>query len=1253
MQSSPPPGPNLASPPTPPKSTQASRLRFALRRWTLNVERWPFGPSPLRPVLSLAGLATALAPFLAPANPAGLVVAAGSASAVAQGNHLQVTASHNAFLNWQSFDIAPGERTSFLQPSAASVVWNRIEASNPSAIFGQLDANGVVVLVNSAGFHFGPEAVVSAAGLVVSTAPAVPLDSGSGLFWQFQGAPPTAAIVNYGRVDVGPGGHAFLIAERLENHGDISAPGGTLGLYAGREVLLSERPDGRGLSATVRLPSGAIDNTGRLVADAGTVALHARVVNQGGLVQADAVREQGGVIELVAADNLSLGAGSTTRAGAPEAGGPEAPGRILLEAGRNIALATGATVVADHDTSATLRAGRDFGTPDAVQAGIGNVTLAGNATLEARNGDVVVTAGNSVTVASGALRTTAGGDLAVTAVAGNLHTGTRPNGFQFRPTGYLVDPALGGISTAAGGNVSLTAGLDITSYLPLPGGTQTDGGSGAFGPEPGDVTIHAGRDVSGHFVLRNGTGSIEAGRDAGIPTRLLALSLVDGDWSVTAKRDLLLQEIRNPNGVFNNLGSTTSPNRHRFDYTPEASASLHAGNSVQLRGTALPRYADAFSQGLPPIYPGTLDITAGAGGVTLGNDLLLFPSPRGNLAITTTDGGSLSGSRPGDLVQLVLSDSAKTQYRAFGDFGISDHGPGLLHRDDPEPVRLAVAGHLEGILLGVPKRAEIDVGGNLVNSRFDGQNLRADDVTRLRVAGDILNRNEFTSVPLAAAPDFSPFDLDLIYPTPSGGLVGLENRFAYNPVTKSLTFQGRLSGDELQLLLAAPVRQFDASGAPLLLPNGEPVTRPVALLPPEVAHQLYDLSQDIPLNPDTGYRIGGGGRFEISARNLDLGATAGIVSQGPRANPALARLFERGADVTITTTGDLDLFSTRIASLGGGHLSIFAGGRINAGSKDFTPTDASARGILTVDPSDVTVVARGDIAINGSRIAAYDGGRVTVRSLEGDIDAGSGAAGSATVEKIHVDPVTREIRSYSPTIPGSGILATTFPPSLDPAFPPSRTTVGDILVETPRGDILASAGGVVQIPLNGSAATAGNVTLRAGTRAADGTVVHVGNIDASGSGVIGSTVKLEASGSIRGLVFARENIDLSAVQNVSVTALAQGSVNVSAAGNVSGTLIGIGSVTASSGGTVDAALLSQNVNASGTVASSQVGFSQGNAATATSQSVQSDEAAKPPADSESESEEEAQKKARAAAAAPRLVRTVGRVTVILPPSSTP
>src|SRR5262249_34877115 len=82
------------------------------------------------------------------ANPNGLTIQNGSATAVANGSHLSISASHNAFLNWQSFNIGHGETTTFNQPNASSVVWNHINDQNPSQIYGNLNANGVVVLMN-------------------------------------------------------------------------------------------------------------------------------------------------------------------------------------------------------------------------------------------------------------------------------------------------------------------------------------------------------------------------------------------------------------------------------------------------------------------------------------------------------------------------------------------------------------------------------------------------------------------------------------------------------------------------------------------------------------------------------------------------------------------------------------------------------------------------------------------------------------------------------------------------------------------------------------------------------------------------------------------------------------------------------------------------------------------------------------------------------------------------------------------------
>ena len=268
------------------------------------------------------------------ANPTGAIVSQGTASIVNHGSQLTIQTTDKTFINWQSFNIGAGETTTFLQPSSSSVVFNQINDPNPSQILGNLNANGYVILENQSGFYVGGEASISAHGLIMTTAHVPMLDLSDAGPWDFNAPPPSAKIVNYGQINVDKGGSVFLIANNIANYGSVSAPEGKIGLYAGKEVLLSNRPDGRGLSAKVTLPQGSVDNSGKLIADAGTIAVNAQVVNQGGLVQANSVREVNGAIELVAGDNLTLGPASVISAkGDPDVASPG--GNVVLKSGNS------------------------------------------------------------------------------------------------------------------------------------------------------------------------------------------------------------------------------------------------------------------------------------------------------------------------------------------------------------------------------------------------------------------------------------------------------------------------------------------------------------------------------------------------------------------------------------------------------------------------------------------------------------------------------------------------------------------------------------------------------------------------------------------------------------------------------------------------------------------------------------------------------------------------------------------------------
>ncbi len=77
--------------------------------------------------------------------------------------------TNKGVIDWAGFSIADGNQVNFNQPSANAISVNRVTGSDPSAILGQLSANGQIVLSNPNGILFGPNANVDVAGLIATT----------------------------------------------------------------------------------------------------------------------------------------------------------------------------------------------------------------------------------------------------------------------------------------------------------------------------------------------------------------------------------------------------------------------------------------------------------------------------------------------------------------------------------------------------------------------------------------------------------------------------------------------------------------------------------------------------------------------------------------------------------------------------------------------------------------------------------------------------------------------------------------------------------------------------------------------------------------------------------------------------------------------------------------------------------------------------------------------------------------------------
>lgn len=248
------------------------------------------------------------------ANPTGSVVVGGQATVSGLGtSHVTIAqTSQQAIINWQQFNIAPNEVTQFIQPNVQAIALNRIFDQNPSQIFGSLRANGTVILLNSNGILFGPNAQVNVGGLIASS---LNLSSANFLagHYLFQGTGIEGPVKNMGAINASHNG-VYLLAPNIENSGVITSPGGNIVLAAGAKAYLSNRPDGRGFLAELFNPLGQAVNFKDLIADGGNITMAGRVVNQAGLIRADSVRERNGKIELLASEAVTLQDGSRTLA---------------------------------------------------------------------------------------------------------------------------------------------------------------------------------------------------------------------------------------------------------------------------------------------------------------------------------------------------------------------------------------------------------------------------------------------------------------------------------------------------------------------------------------------------------------------------------------------------------------------------------------------------------------------------------------------------------------------------------------------------------------------------------------------------------------------------------------------------------------------------------------------------------------------------------------------------------------------------
>jgi filamentous hemagglutinin family protein len=316
-------------------------------------------------------------------------------------NSLNVIASNNSIIEWGNFDIASNESVNFTLPDANAFSLNRILNSSVTQIFGQLTANGNLVLINTNGFYFAPQSMVNVGGLIASAHEITNANFLSGQYI-FSGvdniASSQTSILNEGTIQSN-NQMAILIADAIENRGVIEAP--VVALAAGNEVevqlnglvsvIINKKTAHQILDKDNQPITDQIKNTGTISGNKvllnaqGVSGVFHNAVNAQGMIQGDTIVEgEEGRIQIIASERIQI---SNLNLAAPEVTMESksdivVSGDVTNDSGDMVFTAEGAFLQAEGTTVKTVHSGNITVSSNG-ESTLANINSAGDITLKA------------------------------------------------------------------------------------------------------------------------------------------------------------------------------------------------------------------------------------------------------------------------------------------------------------------------------------------------------------------------------------------------------------------------------------------------------------------------------------------------------------------------------------------------------------------------------------------------------------------------------------------------------------------------------------------------------------------------------------------------------------------------------------------------------------------------------------------------------------------------------------------------------
>ena len=491
-----------------------------------------------------------------PTNPN---VTSGSANISQTANKLTVNQNTDKLIaNWSSFNIGKDATVQFVQPSSTSSALNRVTSSDPSYIFGTLQANGKIILINPNGVLFANGAKVDVGSIIASTLKMADKDYLSDQLI-FEKDNLAGTIQNDGTIRAFAGGTVALIGSQVTNNGKIKTKQGTTALLTGDKVTLTLNGN-RLIKYTI--DQGAlnslVENNNAIIAKEGVVILSAKglnllsksVVNNTGTIEAKGFSQAGG--------KIYLDGDQTTNSGKLVASSKNNSGGLIQVTGDEVKLTSTASLDASGATGGgTVLVGGSYQNSDPTVRQSrktiieGGSVLNASATKDGDGGTIVawsdinnpdsITSAQGTFLATGGLNSGNGGnietsghylstDLINVNASGLGTSGT----WLLDPYNITIGSPIAGTTYSNNFTPSATSTILASSInTSLNSGTSVVITTGSAGSDSGDITISNSTPIS-KTSGGDATLTLEAARNITVGTSS-AITSTSGTLGITLK----------------------------------------------------------------------------------------------------------------------------------------------------------------------------------------------------------------------------------------------------------------------------------------------------------------------------------------------------------------------------------------------------------------------------------------------------------------------------------------------------------------------------------------------------------------------------------------------------------------------------------------------------------------------------------------------------------------------------------------------